>query len=75
MNDWIKVTDRMPELPDKDWCDVLVLVCINGNRSSARYYDRSVVRGKRVERWKYLWGRISDENITHWMPLPEPAED
>ena len=44
---------------------------------SRKAYEREVVRGKAVERWKWMWDRIYDkpEAITHWMPLPEPPKE
>ena len=78
-SEWISVEDRLPNVNTKkiDYEEMGVLVCINSKgfkRSSYRIYERCTVRGKTVYRWRFPFGRISDENITHWMPLPEPPK-
>ena len=72
---WIPVNERLPELPDSSWRKRTVLVCAKGH-VRPMIYEREIVRGKTVERWKWMWNRIYDtpEAITHWMPLPEPPE-
>lgn len=75
-NEWISVKDRLPELPDQDWCSVMVNTAKKGNpKSRLMIYERSIIRGKRVERWKYYWDRIADELPDYWMPLPKPPEE
>ena len=74
-NEWISVEDRLPELPDRKWCEVMVITAQKGdNKSRVMIYERAVVRGKQVERWKYHWDRIADITPDFWMPLPEPPE-
>ena len=68
--EWIKVEDRLPELPDENYCDILVLVCING-KSTARHYQRRMMSGKRVEYWDALFNEI----VTHWAYIPDPPAD
>ncbi len=69
---WIPVTER---LPNGDW-QVPCIVLIKGHKKSAvRFFERTTVRKKRVERFLFPWGTISDEKITHWMPLPEPPKE
>lgn len=74
---WIPVTERLPELPDKNYCRTIVLAAATGvNSSFPAIYRRGIVRGKRVERWKYCWDKMYDgPAITHWMPLPEPPKE
>ena len=72
---WVSVKNKLPTLPDGDYCHVMVITYQRGdNISLPMYYERALVRGKRVERWKYHWDRIVDpDNIPeYWMPLPEP---
>jgi len=64
MSNWIKVTDRLPDVFQS------VLVCLeNGaifNCFCIGYGDFSIVLSG---------NRITDKNkVTHWMPLPEPPE-
>lgn len=77
--EWISVSDRLPNV-DKttsNYEEIGVIVhCEGWSKSQYRIYERALVRGKTVYRWKYPWDRISDENITHWTPLPPaPKED
>ena len=74
--EWISVNERLPELPDQDWCSVMVNTAQKGNiKSRPMIYERVIIRGKRVERWKYYWDRIADELPDYWMPLPEPPKE
>ena len=74
-NERISAEDRLPELPDRKWCEVMVITAQKGdNKSRVMIYERAVVRGKQVERWKYRWDRIADITPDFWMPLPEPPE-
>ena len=72
---WIPCSERVPELPNGRRCNRAVIVCVRGHVMPL-IYERSIVRGKTVERWKWTWDRIYDdpESITHWMPLPEPPD-
>ena len=68
---WIPVNERLPETNNK----TMVIVCVDGKKSAARWFERTTIRGKLVERFKYPWDVITCENITHWMPLPEPPKE
>ncbi len=72
---WISVKDRLPELPpNRDGVNRMVLTWRRGGkRTTVMFYERAVVRGKTVERWKTYWDRI-DDAPDFWMPLPEPPE-
>lgn len=73
---WIPVEERLPKLPDRDYCSVMVLTAYKRNpRSRPMIYERSLVRGSRVERWKYYWDRIADELPDYWMPLLCPPKE
>ena len=74
-NEWVSVEERLPELPDRDWCSIMVITAQKNNpKSRPMIYERAVVRGKRVERWKYYWDRIADELPDYWRPLPAPPD-
>ena len=73
---WIPVTDRLPEAGTRSngWGDVTV-IATNGKFVRPLIYERAIVGGKVVWRWKWPWDRIYDGNpVTHWMPLPEPPK-
>ena len=77
-NDWISVKDKLPELPNDDYCWVMVLACKKTSKKSMpMFYERSIVRKQRVERWKYYWDRIATEDDIpdFWMPLPQPPKE
>lgn len=65
---WIPVTER---LPDGQWRVPCIVLIKDRKESAVRFFHRATVRKKTVERFEYPWGRISDEEITHWMPLPK----
>ena len=72
-NEWVSVEERLPELPEKDWCSKMVISCGKNGHVAPMIWERAQVRGKMIERWKYHWDRIYDgAGITHWMPLPAP---
>lgn len=71
VQEWISVEDRLPET---NRYHVWVIACVDGKRSCVRMFERKMVRGKMVERFKYPWESISDENITHWCYLPQPPK-
>ena len=63
MNEWISVKERGPE-PDLD-----VLIIENGgfmSVASLNYFNNKP--------WKWLrcGPKITFDNVTYWMPLPEP---
>ena len=73
MMDWIKCTDRMP--PDME--PVIVTVVWRGEkRVETNVYHEDGC-------WKQDYDSMdgggtdyySDDEITHWMPMPKPAED
>lgn len=73
---WIRVKDRLPELPDFDHCDRMVITCDWKGHVAPMYWERRTIRGKSIERWRYHFDRIYDGfGITHWMPLPEPPKE
>lgn len=75
-NEWVSVEERLPELPEKDWCSKMVISCDKNGHVAPMIWERAQVRGKMIERWKYHWDRIYDgAGITHWMPLPDQPKE
>lgn len=58
---WISVEDWLPE----DWVDVLVLL----------HCGNCVVAVKSGHIWRERWTHMLVDEITHWMPLPEPPKE
>lgn len=78
-NRWVRTADRIPDIPgdEKSWAHVSVIAAKRGSKkSSPMIYERAVIRGKTVYRWKYVWDRIYDDNdIFAWMPYPEAPKE
>lgn len=74
---WISVKDAMPDVDktksEREQIDVIVAVKFgNEIETGAMIYERAIVRGRTVYRWKNFRDRIvSDVEITHWMPMPQ----
>lgn len=58
-NEWISVEDRLPDV------GIDVLVCYRNECDVARYSDTYRC---------FFTGMYACENVTHWMPLPEPPK-
>lgn len=68
MYDWIKCSERMPEVGQE------VIIFIHGAVESGAYFSGEFIRGKPVFEYK------NDEyftlvDVTHWQPLPPPPEE
>lgn len=73
---WIKTADRLPKLPDADYCSVWVITYLVGDINAyPMKYERSIVKDKRVERWRYCWNRLANYAPDYWMPLPELPDE
>ena len=75
--DWIKVTDKMPELIGHCLCSVYVLIAYK-----VQYKYLGEVRYTQVACYDYKekgWftydDRQIDGDVTHWMPIVLPKED
>ena len=76
--EWISVKTKMPEddLP-KDTKRLQIKVLVTTNHKGKKFV-RVITR----ERWEFpvgnmrqwIWSKDAT-NVTHWMPLPNPAED
>ncbi|ELV1318666.1 DUF551 domain-containing protein [Escherichia coli] len=65
---WISCSDRMPE-------DTKMLLAFSQGQIVAAYWNWviSPIDYKKYRAFTYLSGNILDD-VTHWMPLPEPPE-
>lgn len=61
--EWISVKDRLPEE------NVVVLICIDNGRCK-----EVKVSGLTGFGWM-LFGKNKNEEVTHWMPLPDPPQE
>lgn len=73
-NEWISVTDRLPEVSQKDeWSNINgysdnVLVIEQG-----KFYFGIYIQTERFKSWLVI-GRSGNIQVTHWMPLPKPPK-
>jgi hypothetical protein len=63
--EWISVKDRVPEVE------------VNGVKYFKVKFEDGTIDEKpfRNRPSKNILGFMAEENITHWMPLPEPPKD
>lgn len=45
-NEWVSVEERLPELPEKDWCNKMVISCDKNGHVAPMIWERAQVRGK-----------------------------
>ena len=66
---WISCSDRMPE-------DTKMLLAFSQGEIVAAYWNWVVnpINYKKYRAFTYLSGNILDD-VTHWMPLPEPPQE
>ncbi|EJN7198189.1 DUF551 domain-containing protein [Escherichia coli] len=66
---WISCSDRMPE-------DTKMLLAFSQGQIVAAYWNWVVnpIDYKKYRAFTYLSGNILDD-VTHWMPLPEPPQE
>jgi len=79
-SEWISVKDRLPDVDTENsrslLCESITVTASNGKWVRPMIYERASVRGKMVNRWKWIWDTIYDgDEITHWMPLPKPPKE
>lgn len=68
---WIPCSDRMPENGE----EVLLAVAVpweKGKKPRVTFGRRYDKNGKRW--WSVYYCTFSDNEVTHWMPLPEPPK-
>ena len=75
---WTNVEDGMPSIPGdvSGHGEITVAVMFKTEqRVHTMIYERAIVRGKTVYRWKWPWDRIySDGGIIRWAYLPQPPK-
>lgn len=65
--EWIKIEDRLPENDEE------VLIAYWHIPDHERYEpDWIIETGRHLDG---QWVQLQGENITHWMPLPNPPEE
>lgn len=84
--EWIKCSDRLPELTlrhgdDNNKFSECVLVSVN----NGEWYCVAILEAVRPSYERLLWLSYetdtnielysSGDKVTHWMPLPEPPQD
>lgn len=68
MSEWIKCSDRMPEVGTK------VIAFRKGKkRNDGPFFAKTYNTLGRP--WRFIDGERCDIGVTHWMPLPSPPED
>lgn len=73
---WVSVEDRLPNVNrTKGAYEEIGVLTFNGKTVKPLIYERALIRGKVVYRWKYMFDRIYDGVIIHWMPYPQPPKD
>jgi hypothetical protein len=69
MMNWIKTADRLPEC-DSDGCSDELIICVDGEVfTGIRYWCGFKIFVDEMDADYQL------DEVSHWMPLPEPPED
>lgn len=74
MSVWISVKERLPEMKEPYPGGPMNsgnLLLFNGHYVTFGRYEETYKKRDRV--WKGRFGY--NENVTHWMPLPEPPKE
>lgn len=64
VQEWISVKDRLPEEPDRYLCNVKSFVFKGAYYQTILKYDKG----------GFIEGHIYTDDVTHWMPLPQPPK-
>lgn len=74
MSKWISVKDRLPEIETS----VLIYVSKEKEMHTAQFcnWEKEICDNWHVSAGKYIYDPLvfEREEVTHWMPLPEPPE-
>ena len=62
---WIPVTERFPEVGDRCLCNVKSFAFPGSYYQAILKYDK----------YGFVEGCIYTDDVTHWMPLPEPPKE
>lgn len=77
MSNWISVKDKLPPLGESVIACALYKItpqCDFSNTIYVAWIEKLGVEDKPI--WQYSWccGCFCQEEITYWMPLPEPPK-
>lgn len=79
MSEWIKATDRLPEMHEEVFegepyfVSEPVLVAYNNGEYLVCVYEKDDSIG--FEGWVSVCDEFIPRTVTHWMPLPDPPRD
>lgn len=72
---WVSVRERLPQLPDVPWCNVVVAACnVGDTKSRPMVYARQIVRGRTVEKWLTVKCEETYHIPDFWQPMPKPPK-
>jgi hypothetical protein len=76
LNNWISVKDRLPEIPENDYSNRVLLLRTDGFIVIARI-EKCVRFVRPLQQALIVETDNGDpiEEFTHWMPLPEPPKE
>jgi hypothetical protein len=66
---WIKITDRLPESEGE------ILIYVNGYCTLGKYNISKKIFQEFAPNMFETMEWLKLENVTHWMPLPNPPEN
>ena len=74
--DWIKVTDRLPEKADKMWSRWVLVYYFHQYEYLGRVaYNEVACYDYEEKEWIKHDDEPIDGEVTHWMPIELPKED
>ena len=81
MSEWIKCSERMPDIPSEPSCGncTNVIAWRSGWKEPRQMVWRSNIYAKtekgRTPRWEEMHGCLAFSEPTHWREMPEPPKD
>lgn len=72
---WISVRERLPQLPNVPVCNIFVLACNEGDKTSRpMVYARRINRGRSEEVWMTARTELTYYIPDYWQPMPKPPK-
>ena len=65
---WISVEERLPEIPEGELMSPYVVALVGGELPHISWTVKS-------NTGKQIWALPQRDEVTHWMPLPEPPKE